>query len=144
MSISNQIARINGNIAAAYTEAQAKGATVPTTENSANLAMTIASIQTSPLPIVEETFSQQNAVVTRFLNETSYSSDDYSYSSVMSYKEIVTDYRKDIPAGYPLDRTRRCTIVDSCSEKCLAATTNTVRNITPDPAGGFFISENNV
>lgn len=44
MSIASEISRIKTNIAAAYDEAEAKGATMPATENSANLADTVASI----------------------------------------------------------------------------------------------------
>lgn len=44
MSIRSEITRINNNIAAAYTAAENKGATMPATENSANLADTVASI----------------------------------------------------------------------------------------------------
>ena len=44
MSIASEINRIKSNIADAYTEAEAKDATMPATENSANLANTIASI----------------------------------------------------------------------------------------------------
>ena len=44
MSIASEITRINGNIAAAYTAASGKGATLPATQNSANLANCIATI----------------------------------------------------------------------------------------------------
>lgn len=44
MSIASEITRITGNIADAYTAASAKGATLPATQNSANLATTISSI----------------------------------------------------------------------------------------------------
>ena len=44
MTIASEITRINGNIAAAYTAASAKGATLPATENSDNLATCISSI----------------------------------------------------------------------------------------------------
>lgn len=44
MSIASEITRINNNIAAAYTAASGKGATLPATENSANLATCIGSI----------------------------------------------------------------------------------------------------
>lgn len=54
MSIRSQIDRINANIADAYTEAEAKGATMPATENSANLADTVASIPTAPPAPIEE------------------------------------------------------------------------------------------
>lgn len=46
MSIKSEIDRIKSNVAAAYTALSAKGATIPTTKNSANLAAAIASIAT--------------------------------------------------------------------------------------------------
>lgn len=44
MSITSEINRIKGNIADAYTAADGKGATLPVTQNSANLASCISSI----------------------------------------------------------------------------------------------------
>lgn len=44
MSIQSQINRIKSNISSAYTAAQSKGATMPSSQNSANLAATINSI----------------------------------------------------------------------------------------------------
>lgn len=44
MTIASEITRINGNIAAAYTAANNKGATIPATQNSANLATCIGTI----------------------------------------------------------------------------------------------------
>ena len=44
MSIASEIMRIQGNISDAYTAAQAKGATIPATQNSDNLATTISTI----------------------------------------------------------------------------------------------------
>jgi hypothetical protein len=44
MTIASEIQRIKDNVAAAYAECSAKGATLPTTENSANLPDTISSI----------------------------------------------------------------------------------------------------
>ena len=44
MSIASEITRIKNNIAGAYVEAETKGATMPATENSENLASTIATI----------------------------------------------------------------------------------------------------
>ena len=46
MSISSEIQRIQTNIANAYTVAGNKGATIPQSQNSANLATTIQSIPT--------------------------------------------------------------------------------------------------
>ena len=48
MSVQSQIDRIESNIAAAYTAAAAKGATMPATQNSDNLAATISSIVSAP------------------------------------------------------------------------------------------------
>lgn len=50
MSIRSEITRINNNIAAAYSAAESKGATMPATENSANLAQTVASIPEAVQP----------------------------------------------------------------------------------------------
>ena len=44
MSVQSQINRIKSNLAAAYTAAQSKGATIPSQQNSANLAAAISSI----------------------------------------------------------------------------------------------------
>lgn len=48
MTIASEITRINNNIADAYTACNNKGATIPATQNSANLATTIGTIPTSP------------------------------------------------------------------------------------------------
>lgn len=50
MSISSEITRISDNISDAYTAANAKGATMPVSQNSDNLASTIATIQTGVTP----------------------------------------------------------------------------------------------
>lgn len=44
MTIASEITRIKNNIAGAYTALSAKGATLPATQNSANLATTVASV----------------------------------------------------------------------------------------------------
>jgi len=54
MSVASEINRIKSNIADAYTEAEAKGATMPATENSDNLADTIATISGGGIPVDEE------------------------------------------------------------------------------------------
>lgn len=48
MSVQTQIDRIESNIAAAYTAAAAKGATMPATQNSDNLEAAISSIPSTP------------------------------------------------------------------------------------------------
>ena len=54
MSIASEITRINNNISAAYTACSDKGATMPQTQNSANLADTIGSIPTGGGAVVKE------------------------------------------------------------------------------------------
>ena len=48
MSVQSQIDRIDANITAAYSAAADKGATMPATQNSDNLAATISSIASAP------------------------------------------------------------------------------------------------
>jgi hypothetical protein len=50
MTIASEITRIQSNIAAAYTAASGKGATLPATENSDNLATCIGSISGGASP----------------------------------------------------------------------------------------------
>lgn len=50
MTIASEITRIQNNIAAAYTAASGKGATLPATENSDNLATAIESISGGASP----------------------------------------------------------------------------------------------
>ena len=54
MSVASEINRIKANITDAYTEAEAKGATMPLTKNSDNLADTVASIP-APTPVIDNT-----------------------------------------------------------------------------------------
>ncbi len=70
MTIASEITRINTNIANAYTAAEAKGATIPSTQNSANLATCINSISGGSSPTIsslsvtpttsEQTFNANN------------------------------------------------------------------------------------
>lgn len=53
MSITSEINRIKGNIADAYTAADGKGATLPVTQDSANLASCISSISTGSSPVIQ-------------------------------------------------------------------------------------------
>ena len=53
MTIASEITRINNNIAAAYTACNNKGATMPQTQNSANLATAINSIPSGSTPVIE-------------------------------------------------------------------------------------------
>lgn len=47
MSIQSEIKRISGNVADAYSALSAKGATMPSTQNTENLAGTVESIPTA-------------------------------------------------------------------------------------------------
>lgn len=76
MTVASEITRIEGNISAAYTAADAKGATMPATENSDNLATCIASIPsgggtpsgTTDVPLTRVTDDNNNEIGTWFCN----------------------------------------------------------------------------
>ena len=53
MSVANEITRIKTNIETAYTVCNDEGATMPQTQNSANLATTISSIKDNVLIDIE-------------------------------------------------------------------------------------------
>lgn len=82
MTIASEIQRIEGNISAAYTAADAKGATIPATENSDNLATCIASIQTGSSP---------TGTIDIFSNGT-YDVTNYASASVNTPNGIKANY----------------------------------------------------
>lgn len=69
MSIESEITRINNNIAATYTALSAKGATMPETENSANLASTVATVPSGGDP-ANKAFGVDNGVLSAPKNIT--------------------------------------------------------------------------
>ena len=78
MSIASEITRINNNIASAYTACNGKGATMPATQNSANLATCIGSIQTGSTP----TLITKNITANGTYNASSDNADGYSSVTV--------------------------------------------------------------
>ena len=83
MSIASEITRINNNIAAAYTALDGKGATLPATQNSANLADTIDSITVGGggTDAFEQLKSKVNSIPTT-----------YTYNDAISDGFTVTNY----------------------------------------------------
>lgn len=73
MSVASEITRINNNIANAYTQVNAKGGTLPATQNSNNLATAINSIPTGGS---SETFEYNNWIS---YGTTTPSASDYKY-----------------------------------------------------------------
>ena len=94
MSITNQINRIQTNIGNAYSVSLQKGATMPQTQNSANLSDTIASIpqhdevlefSLSPaLTLIPDTWVMYTTGEIRLVNFTK---DDANYSGICFYDE---------------------------------------------------------
>lgn len=78
MTIASEITRINTNIANAYTACDGKGATMPATQNSANLATCIGSIQTGSTP----TLITKNITANGTYNASSDNADGYSSVTV--------------------------------------------------------------
>lgn len=87
MSVKSEIQRIKNNISATYDAAEAKGATMSLTENSANLADTVASIPDAVQPTL---ISKQIAE-----NGTYTAEDD----GADGYSEVTVD----VPSGIPID-----------------------------------------
>ena len=74
MSISSEITRINQNIASAYTACNNKGATMPQTQNSANLAASITSITTGGgSTLISKTITQNGTYAAEDDNADGYS-----------------------------------------------------------------------
>lgn len=89
MSISDQITRIKNNIAAAYTACNGKGATMPLTENSANLADTVASIPSGGAPTL---------ITKQIKANGTYSAEDET-PPADGYKDVIVD----VPSSIPVD-----------------------------------------
>lgn len=94
MTIASEITRINTNIANAYTAASGKGATLPATQNSANLSTCIGSIPsggsgTTDVPLTRFKDDTNTEIGTHFCNFTD--------GNGNTYKVILIDaqYRND-------------------------------------------------
>lgn len=94
MSVASEINRIKSNIADAYDEAEAKGATMPATENSANLAQTVASIPTGSTPTL------QSKTVTPTTSQQSITPDSgYDGLSDVKVEGVTSSIDTNITAG---------------------------------------------
>lgn len=100
MSIADQITRIKNNIAASYAECSAKGATLPSVENSENLPDTIASISSgTTINNQNKTFTENGTYTadagytglgTVTVNVSGGSGDEVTYTNLTN-AEIKTD-----------------------------------------------------
>lgn len=86
MSVQSEINRIKSNIEDAYDALAAKGATMPQTQNSANLAQTVQSLN----------LESEHKYITKTLSASS-----WSEQSEGIYMQTFTD--PNIPASYKLD-----------------------------------------
>ena len=113
MTIASEITRINGNIAAAYTALSNKGATMPATQNSANLATTVASIPAgggdtvtavnytgSAIAVGDKVWLNKKANVSASSVAVSTSSSSYVYVIEPTGNSVYySTYKYDISAG---------------------------------------------
>lgn len=86
MSVQSQINRIKSNIEDAYDALAVKGATMPQTQNSANLAQTVQSLN----------LESEHKYITKVLSASSWTEQSESI-----YTQAFTD--PNIPASYKLD-----------------------------------------
>ena len=91
MSIATEIQRIKANIENAYTKAEEKGATIPTTKNSENLASTIESIETGG------TVNTQEKTATPSKSTQNITPDSGYYLSKVVVNPIPSEYI--VPSG---------------------------------------------
>ena len=164
MSVASELNRIKSNIAAAYTEAEAKGATMPLTENSANLADTVASIPTGSTPSgtksitsngihdvtqyasanvnvpvgvfpTKQTYTQVNSPVAAYLANASYSPSDYSSSVVERYSTGTTGKHRPDGATVTIPVSGTLTIQDGARSYSVAVTAGNYTVYNITPGG---------
>jgi hypothetical protein len=132
MSIASEITRINTNIAAAYDEAEAKGATMPATENSANLADTVASIPSGGTPTLIAKQITENGTYTAADD----SADGYSDVEVNVYdQQFVGLVQRTITTVSDSNVTR---IGDYVFSNCASLTSVDFPNATSIGTNAFF------
>lgn len=142
LSITDQIERIRGNIAASYEALRAKGADIPAVQNSANLSAAVASV---PVGISVEThlYSQINPAVEAFLSEVTYDPSDYSSSSISAYASASTSYNKSRPAGVAITVPEAGVLTITKGSRSLSysvpAGSYTIYNISPGSTGSYFV-----
>lgn len=98
MSISSEITRIKTNIANAYTACEDKGATLPQTQNSANLAATINAIS-SGAEVEALSWVQTSEAVRNYLANVTYDPSDYSVSQIADYAPASAVMANTVPIG---------------------------------------------
>ena len=96
MSIASEIQRIQGNIASAYTACNNKGATMPATQNSANLATCIGSIPTGG---GGSTLITKNITQNGTYNASSDNADGYSSVTVNVSGGSFTGINREVVNG---------------------------------------------
>lgn len=143
MSIASEISRIKNNIASAYTGLQSKGATMPQTRNSANLATAIASIPTG-VPGQDLTWDQMQTDVKSYLDTVTYDPADYSNSSIATYV-TTTGHHKPVGASITVPDAGTLTVTDGMGIMTAAVTAGayTVYNITPGATGMYILRSAN-
>lgn len=141
MSVTSEIARIKNNIAAVYDEAEAKGATMPAAENSANLAETVASIPTG-IPVDTTSYNQANTQARSFVSEVTYDPTDYTYSELSTYV-VATAYDKGKPFGVTITVPEAGTLTLTDGSRSMSysvsAGSHTIYNITPGNTGAYVV-----
>lgn len=129
MSIASEITRINSNIADAYTACNSKGATMPQTQNSDNLATTISGIQTGITP------SGSKAITTNGTHDVT----QYAEASVNVPVGVFPSGTKSITANGTYDVTDKASaevnVAPNVGSKNISA--NGTYNASSDSLDGY-------
>lgn len=103
---------------------------------------------TTGIEPVEHSYIQMNDVAKGFIDNTTYSSSDYTVSSIATYATQTTEYAKSKPFGYTVHLlSGELEIIDmnngGVMRKTITEGDYTFYNITPNSDGGYYIVRNN-
>ena len=143
MSVSSEIARIKTNISNAYTACESKGAALPQTQNSANLAAAIAGIS-SGVPVETLSYNQMNEHAGGYYSEVTYDPSDYTDSSITDY--VISDDSdesdsKPLGATIQIPSAGTLTVTDGkrSVSQAVSAGSFTIYNVTPGNVGNYVV-----
>lgn len=138
MSISSEITRINQNIASAYTACNNKGATMPQTQNSSNLAATITSIPTGGGTLIPKTITENGTYAAEDDNADGYS--EVTVNIQPYFSTTGTMYFEKMLIPYSVTSIKQCAY-QGCTNMRKLEIAGTVKNIFSYAFQNTYITE---